>query len=402
MQKIDKVQLFEGITYINPVFVEEASVPLPKRYTNILWLRKAGALAASFAFAATVLLSINAAFPAFAESLPFVGGMFRQLNALGTNAPSYDGLVQSIDESAENNQYKVTVTETYCDGEYVFFTLRLQPKDTKLLKMELLQTEETAGNDTVPGWSITLNGESGGLNYALPVFTRKGPYFESNPIQVTLPDGTEQDTLLHVEVMIGNLAGRTSESIDLGETGQIVSLEPIHLAFDLTANTGYNQQGIVHGAETDGLSLQSWSCSPSKLSVTLAYPYFGMDGVSVSAYTDDGVDLGEDLREFGDFGDGRYTFGDTAIQKCAFIGPPDNTKKVIVTVYKEQPWERTNGTSVFGEFTILLETGEVTITSNYLDEGFEYLPLDAYAGGKITETESSTAVPGCSPVPPIY
>lgn len=274
MEKIDKVRLFEGITYIDPAFVDEANEPLKKRCSNIIWLKKAGALAASFVFAAAILLSINAAFPAFAENLPLIGEIFRQLNSIGSNAPSYDGVVQAVGESAENNQFKVTVTEAYCDGEYVFFALRLQPKDTKLLKMETLYTEEDTGNG-VPGWSVSINGESHGCT--LPVFARKGAYFESNPIRIAF--STEQDDPIQVEAVIGNLFGRTQEAVDANLDGQAISLEPVCLSFDLPVNTGYNRQEAVQNAETGGLKLQSWSSSPSKLSVTLAYPYFGTAGV---------------------------------------------------------------------------------------------------------------------------
>lgn len=401
MEKIDQVRLFEGITYIDPAFIEEANEPLRKRHSGTIWLRKAGALAASFVFAAAVLLSINAAFPAFAESLPLIGEIFRQLNSIGSNAPSYDGVVQAIGASAENSQYKVTVTEAYCDGEYLFFALRLQAKDTKLLKMESLQTEETADGSSTSGWNVTLNGESGGLAYDLPGFIRRGAYFESDPIQIALPDNIDLDTPIKVEAVIGNLSGRTQEAIDRGEAGQIISTEPVYLSFELTANTRYNSQNSVSNAEIDGLELQGWSCSPSKLSVTLAYPYFSTAGVSASARTDDGLDLGEDIREFGDFGDGGYSFGDTAVQACSFTGPPDGTKKVVVTVYKEPFWERNAGTSVFGEFTIDLETGEVTVTENYLDEGSIHLSIEEYADKRIAEGKSSAeaTVPSRSPVP---
>lgn len=373
MHKIDSIRLFEGITYIDQELIEAAQGPAQKRRGNIIWLRKAGALAASFMFAAAVLLFVNAAFPAFAESLPVIGQVFRQLNSLGSNAPSYEGMVQSIGESGENSQYIATVTEAYCDGEYIFFAMRLQPKDSKLLKMETLYTEESAGEEGAPGWDVTINGESAGLGYSLPVFTRNGAYFESVPVQVRLPEGTDQSAPVHVEAAIGNLCGRAGETV----AGQVISMEPVSLGFDLEANTGHNRQTSVQGVEVDGLKLLSWSLSPSKFGVDISYPYFDMTGVSARARTSSGQDLGGDLREYGDFGDGRYAPGDTAIQKCSFTGPPDGTEKVIITVYSEH----TGGTAVFGEFTIDLETGDAAVTENYLDGGFEHIPIDEYAAG---------------------
>ncbi len=374
MKAIDNVALFEGITYIDPAFVEEAAMPLQRKPAHVIWLKRAGGLAAAFLFAATVLFTVNAAFPAFAESLPLLGEVFRHLNSLGSHAPSFEGMVQGIGESAGNGQFEVTATEAYCDGEYLFFALRLLAKDTKLLKMETLHTEEAVEGHDAPGWRICLNGEDGG-SYSLPVFTRKGSYFESGPIRVDLPEGTGPHDTLQVEAFIGNLCG---------EEG-VLSVEPVTLRFAVETNTRYNQQEQVQNAEIDGLELQSWGCSPSKLTVTLCYPYFGMTGVYASARTEDGLDLGEDTRESGDFGDGRYSPGDTAVQECTFVGPPEGTKKVIVTVYKEAPAVREAGSDVFGEFTIDLETGEVRVTDGYLGEGFTHQSITEYASARPDE-----------------
>lgn len=398
MQEMNRLHLFEGITDIDPQWVEEAKEPLKRKPAHIIWQKKVGALAASFLFMAGALLFVNTAFPAFAESLPLVGGAFQYLNSLGSHAPSYEGVVQNIGKSAGNNQYEVTVTEAYCDGEYIFFVLHLQVKDTKLLKMESLYTDEFVEGHDVPGWNITLNGESAGLRYNLPNFVRKGACFESEPIRVALPDGLDQSAGIHVEAVLGNLSGRTQEAADQGDAGQIVSIEPVYLQFDLMANTSYNQQKAVQNAVADGLELQSWSCSPSKLSVTLAYPYFDMAGVSANARTEDGVDLGEDLRESGDLGSGQYDFGDTAVQECTFIGPPEGTKKVIVTVYAESRWERNPDTAVFGEFTVDLETGGVTVTTEYLEKGLEHLSIEKYAEERMGEKRAAGKA-SASPLP---
>lgn len=380
----NKVRLFEGITCIDPVFVEEAALPLGQGCPRDIRLKKACALAAAFAFAVAVLFSVNAAFPAFAESLPLIGEVFKQLNSLGSNAPSYEGMIENVGESAENTQYKATVTEAYCDGEYVFFAMRLQPKDAKLLKMESLFTEESAGGSGAPGWNIAVNGDSGGITCDTPVFVRKGSCFESSPVRIALPEGLGSRAPILIEVAIGGLYGRTEEAIDNRDGVQAVSTEPLYLSFELAANTSYSRQGMVRGIETDGLELLEWSCSPSKLSVTIAYPYFQTSGVGARAYTGGGIDLGEDLRESGDFGDGRYSFGDTAIQECSFTGPPDGTSEVVFIFYKEQSGKQAAGASVFGEFTIDLETGSVTATEHYLDDGFEHLSIAEYAAASIS------------------
>lgn len=371
MEKLDKVRLFEGITCIDPALVEEADRPPRKKPVPVVWLRRAGALAASFVFAVAVLLSLNAAFPAFAESLPLVGPVFQRLNALGSHASTYEGLVRTVGASGENDQYKVTVTEAYCDGEYIFFTMRLDAKEPRLLKMASFETAETQDN---PGWSIEIDGESSGLNYTLLSFSRKGYYFESEPVRIKLPRRAGNGETLAVSAKIGSLAGHTPEAMD--GAGQIVSNEPVFLHFELTADTSRSLEAQASSPAVDGLTLTSWSSSPSKFTVTLSYPYFDAAGVNARARTEDGTDLGYDLRESGDFSDGEYAPGDTAVQQCSFAGPPEGTKRVIVTVCNERPGEQPDPQSVFGEFTIDLETGEVKATTNYLDEGFQHLPIN--------------------------
>ncbi len=397
MKKIDSRNLFEGIGYINPQFIEEAETPVKKRRNNIVWLKKVSAVAASFAVVVALLFTISAAFPAFAEELPLIGEVFRRLNSFGANAPTYEGMVQPIGEHAENDQYKAAVTEAYCDGEYLFFALRLEAKDAELLKMASLDTVESV--DGTPGWSIEINGESGGLTYSLVSFTQKGDFFESDPVKIKLPHKTADGDTVHVSAAIGNLAGRTQEAIDKGEAGQIISTEPAIICFDLTTNTSYNQQKEATNASVDGLELKGYSCSPSKFSVTLAYPYFDTAGVYAEAWTVDGTELGEDTREFGDFGDGRYTFGDTAVQECSFIGPPDGTQKIVVAFYDDQPGIA--GARAFGEFTIDLETGEVTPTTAYLEQGISHLSITEYADEKETEWANgkSQPIPSASPLP---
>ncbi|RKJ39209.1 DUF4179 domain-containing protein [Acutalibacter sp. 1XD8-33] len=386
--------LFEGIGYIDPILIEEAGKPLKRKPVSLVWLKKAGVMAASFILASIVLLGINTAFPAFAEGLPLIGEAFRRINSLGANAATYDGLVRAVGVNGENGQYQVTVTEAYCDGEYVFFTLRLEAKDSRLLNMQSFFTEESAGNSNIPGWNVEINGEPGGTEFCdLPVFIRKGYYFESGPIKVKLSQKAEDGSTVQVGAVLGNLSGRTQEDIDRNERGRVVSIEPVKLQFQLTANAGYSESREAAGVSIDGLSLTGWSSSPSKFTATFSYPYLGAAGVSASARALDGTDLGGDIREFGDFGDGRYQFGDTAVQTCSFAGPPQEAKKVIVTVSSY------GGEGVFGEFTIDLDTGEAAASTGYEEQGLPLLSIREYAEKTERAQAESSPAPAPSPKP---
>lgn len=393
MKAMDSGKLFEGIGYIRPELIEEAETPLAPKAAPILWLKKAGAAAASFLVIAAALFSFNAVFPAFAEELPLVGSLFRHLNSLGANAPTYDGLVRAVEGSGENSQYTVSAAEGYCDGEYAFFTLRLEAKDSKLLKMETLYTTESAEGSQAPGWDLKLDGRWPPY-YDLPVFTRKGFYFESNRIKVRLPEKVDDGSIIRLEAFLGNLSGRTQESLEQNGEGQLLSIEPVRIRFQLTANTGYNQESGSCDVSVDELCLTGWSSSPSKFTVTLSYPYLGTAGVYAAARTQDGTSLGGDIRESGDLGDSSYEFGGMAIQTCSFAGPPEGSRSVIVTVAGEHP-----GQGVFGEFTIDLETGEASATANYREEGLPSLSIREYAEKAERDWNQASAIPGGSPSP---
>jgi len=156
---------------------------------------------------------------------------------------------------------------------------------------------------------------------------------------------------------MGALSGRTQEAEAQGEAGQVVSTEALTLQVDLTADTSRSQEHFGESASIGGLGLTGWSSSPSKFTVSLSYPYFGPEGYTAAARTDDGTELGEDLRENGDLEEKGYEPGDKAEQVCSFAGPPEGARRVTVTVF-----EGTYGQErrAVGRFTIDLETGEVT------------------------------------------
>lgn len=354
MKTVDSCALFEGIGYIDSGFIEEAAQPLGSSPARPVWIKGLGGLAASFAAILMVLFGVNMAFPAFAESLPLIGEAFRYWNALGANASTYEGLIQPVGVSGENNQYKLTVPEAYCDGAYIFLTFRLDAKDTKLLGMQSLETVERPEH---PGWDITVNGQREGLVCRPPTFTRRGYYFESQPVQIRLPEPIANGGKVQVGIGMGALSGRTQEAEAQGEAGQVVSTEALTLQADLTADTSRSQEHFGASASIGGLALTGWSSSPSKFTVSLSYPYFGPEGYTAAARTDDGTELGEDLRENGDLEEKGYEPGDKAEQVCSFAGPPEGARRVTVTVF-----EGTYGQErrAVGRFTIDLETGEVT------------------------------------------
>ena len=79
------------------------------------------------------LLGLNAANPAFAESIPGLGSLFALMNdhtmhPMGSHVGTYEGSVEELDLAATapaDTDYSLTLDEAFCDGNYVYLTLQV-------------------------------------------------------------------------------------------------------------------------------------------------------------------------------------------------------------------------------------------------------------------------------------
>ncbi len=342
----------------------------------------------SAAAAFVTLFAANAAFPAFAEELPVLGEIFKRLNSIGSNAFTYDGLVEGVDVSGNAGRYQLNVSEAYSDGKFLLFTLKLDSDDPEVLQMAYLQPSG-AWEGGQSASTVTVNGERADM--------RKGIHFEKRSDYETvcyaaLPREYQNGDRLHVELGLDGLSGCTQEDLDnAGTERPSLSLdEAVSLGFDVTVNTGYNQAAAA--AVTDeGVTLDSWEISPTVFTAQFSYPYPGsLPGVFATAVTDSGEALPEEYA-YNDFlKEPRFDkdFGDTVTTPFQFGAPAEGAKKIVLTLYN-CPADRTfydnwvdggkMGRGVFGQFTIDLEAKTATPTEAYRAEGYERIDITEYA-----------------------
>ena len=107
----------------------QKEAPVRRRRHKGLWIT-----AATACLCCGMLFGVNAAFPAFAESLPGVGRFFENLNggftfarnnkaAHGANLDTYDTQDVDVFAVAENGSAQLEISQAYSDGQRLSFTL---------------------------------------------------------------------------------------------------------------------------------------------------------------------------------------------------------------------------------------------------------------------------------------
>lgn len=370
----------------------------------------------SFSAAALVLVSLlvlNLTFPTVAESLPGLGEVFKTLNgkrAVGTNLSTYEDAVQAVDVTEKASRCSLTVQEAYSEGKYLFLGLRLDSEDEEVRQAAWLSTGFSSGGDSRHDMAVTVNGKPAEL-YKEAVFVPQDGYFQSAAVAV-LPEPAAGGESLEVQLEINALRGRKQDSEFLAGSGPDVELtEPVSLSFTIEADTAHNRSG-ASGITEDSITFESFASTPAAFEVTVSYPLF-LEGevAAVEAYLEDGTELG--IVSHLDSPPEGARAGDPVTHGAVFDGVPEGTEQVIVQVRnisnngcRDYVNGGVIGSGVFAEFTVDLETGEVTPTETYLGEGWEHLSLEEYAAawkagpqyrGHIfveVSSYSSSAIPG--------
>ena len=134
MGKIDKEMIYRCIIDTHDEWIEDSEHPLNRtEKSNVIWLKRVGTVAACFAAVIAVLFSVNAVFPAFAEELPIIGGIFAHLNGkTGKELPpviNQEVIDRAVKVTASGRSdpsastagtqevpVKITLEEASCDG----------------------------------------------------------------------------------------------------------------------------------------------------------------------------------------------------------------------------------------------------------------------------------------------
>lgn len=365
---------------------------LPKARLWLRPLKKAVGVFAALAIVCGGLLGLNAANPAFAESIPGLGSLFALMNdhtmhPMGSHVGTYEGSMEELDLAATasvETDYGLIVDEAFCDGSYVYLTLRVSgPEEAE--KYEDLSLACDGQSD----FRLLVDGTEAEL------FTTGGQAMEDGTEAIALvyqlaapvENGQEVSARLEVGSLYGvypedsKSAGWQYDTLEVGFTAD----------FTLTADTSQNQSQEL-SAEDNGVKLYGVKTTPGYLLVDMEIPFWGRQNELTAGsgpilgyaqlFTQDGQELNHnsllnnyDFVNETDAGSVRGTW--------AFDGPPEQTDTVILRITDRSPdsayaADMDRERVVFAEFAINWKTGEARPSDTYLDEGLDKVDTEKF------------------------
>ena len=365
---------------------------LPKAKAWKRPLQRAVGVFAALAIVCGGLLGLNAANPAFAESIPGLGSLFALMNdhtmhPMGSHVGTYEGSVEELDLTADapaDTDYSLTLDEAFCDGNYVYLTLQLTgPEEAE--KYEDLSLACDGQSD----FRLLVDGTEAEL------FTTGGQAMEDGTEAIALvyqlaapvENGQEVSARLEVGSLYGvypedsKSAGWQYDTLEVGFTAD----------FTLTADTSQNQSQEL-SAEDNGVKLYGVKTTPGYLLVDMEIPFWGRQNELTAGsgpilgyaqlFTQDGQELNHnsllnnyDFVNETDAGSVRGTW--------AFDGPPEQTDTVILRITDRSPdsayaADMDRERVVFAEFAINWKTGEAHPSDTYLGEGLDKVDTEEF------------------------
>lgn len=333
------------------------------------WVRGTVAAAAACVL---VLGGVNAANPAFAESLPLVGTLFSRINRAEDTRLRSEQLnqyAQTVEQTAESaaGPYTVTLGQIYRDEDWMRLSLVLTVEDDSLAGFDTiradaggsmpLDTAEASGALVLENGAAILEEGSGwftrqddhtfvmGLNYPLFLYEEDGP--------------------LSGETVTMNLYGLVACNVEVLEeethpwSGSYQQLEyhdetPLEGDYTLTFTIPEpGTEGIrtfTGPEEENGVTLHSLTATPAAAKLDIQVPAEG--SIQPKLTTEDGTLLkpergeGMHVDENDSNSDYRWTY--------YFDTVPEDCRNVTVTVYNIVDYESPDGYEVLAEFTVPL------------------------------------------------
>ena len=365
---------------------------LPKSKTWLRPLKKAAGVFAALAIVCGGLLGLNAANPAFAESIPGLGSLFALMNdhtmhPMGSHVGTYEGSVEELDLAATapaDTDYSLTLDEAFCDGNYVYLTLRVTGP---------------AGEERYENYGLSLPQEQGVL---LTVNGREAELFNTGG--QTLPDGD------YALALVYELAAPAQDGEELSAALTVPGLYGVSedggksggwqyhqvggeftAGFTVTADTSQNRSQEL-SAEDNGVKLYGIKTTPGYLLVDMEIPFWGRaneltaGGGPILGYaqlfTQDGQELGHNSL-LNDYDFVNESDAESIRGTWAFDGPPEQTDTVILRITDRSPdsayaADMDRERVVFAEFAINWKTGEAHPSDTYLDEGLDKVDTEEF------------------------
>lgn len=352
----------------------------PRGSRRRAWITAATALAASF----LMVFGVNAAFPAFAESMPVIGQMFRSINGnshaaslkmgksvLGANVA--DSLTTPIDVSQTSGDYTLTVQNAFCDGETMTVALDMTGP------AEVLEQIEYTVVDSI---SLSVNGEEAGFLTGMGDGSSNDIFFSPNgegklagAFVCRLPAPAENEETLHVSLAMNGFSGKDRKTKDYADNPISMDGADFDLSFTLAVDTTHNHD-FECPTEDNGVKLLSVHATPvrTRFKVTLPVELANRTDAPITdwepaLYLPEGVKITHNRRLT--FPEG-YDYGTQEEQTVdmTFDGLPEGTETVVLRIY-ENTYQKTPDSprAVYCEFTVDLQSGSANPTQTYLEDG---------------------------------
>lgn len=366
---------------------------LPKAKAWKRPLQRAVGVFAALAIVCGGLLGLNAANPAFAESIPGLGSLFALMNDhtmhpmgshVGTYAESLDLALDLAATPSVETDYGLTLDEAFCDGDYVYLTLQLTgPEEAE--KYESLSLSCDGQSD----FRLLVDGTEAEL------FTTGGQAMEDGTEAIALvyqlAAPAEDGQALSARLEVGSLYGVYPEDSKSGGW-QYDTLEVGFTAdFTVTADTSQNQSQEL-SAQDNGVKLYGIETTPGYLLVDMEIPFWGRTGDLTASggpilgyaelFTQDGQELGHNSL-LNDYDFVNESDAESIRGTWAFDGPPEQTDTVILRITDRSPdsayaADMDRERVVFAEFAINWKTGEAHPSDTYLDEGLDKVDTEEF------------------------
>lgn len=220
-----------------------------------------------------ILFSVNLAFPAFAESIPVIGSIFRYINeSARANWPGigdYERIpdyLQSIDDASatdEREAYGVTIKEAYSDGRFIHASAELY--------------SETDPNDENIEWyyDIYINGVKIDMwsNEYRPWTSVGENRYVNTDLSIYMPEEYQADGEIYVEyhLFMLDISNRTIIDEKTGEVSPPEELERFEVSF--TVETDESDTVQIEGpVEQNGIIFRKFYSTPAGAEVSLDTP----------------------------------------------------------------------------------------------------------------------------------
>ncbi len=357
---------------------------LPMKRRNFLRiLRPYITSAAACAAALALVLGVNAAFPAFAEGLPLVGGIFRQLNAgrhySFQNEEKTARQVQALAEPTEGEPVcvpaanllekpvEVSVGESYYDGVFLYVGLSMKTD----CRDELLVESGENRDISINGKEMVLRDENGGwLRYAqgfVPMdmnglgnwyLSEDGSFLSQKAF--CLPEELWGEETLHLEISLKGICN---------EQGDMLNSSSFVLPVELKKQEASVQEINTRDLEAGNVRLVKAVNSPAGSAYILEYgPEYQNPACGLA------FENGSSLGILGDSFPETLSEGTTRITRVAGAVEKGETRKIVFSVLDK------NGTDEYpAVFLLDFENGSASLGSS---EDVKTIPSLIYQCGR--------------------